>query len=137
MVLGYPSFFRTIMTAWGDWVFGIRTGNLIVVHMPNSDIGRNFGIVEFWPIDGGKVYDILAQPPHSTTTHLTIPLGIPLAILMGLTFLLRPRRQPLRKLGYCPNCNYDVRANWTGVCSECGAKIPVPLMTPKTSGSDR
>jgi len=44
-----------------------------------------------------------------------------LAIVIAVPFT-RHRFRTWR--GCCTNCNYDLRANTTGVCSECGTAIP-------------
>lgn len=114
------------MTAAGDWLVGVRRLDITVKRMPQSNIGGAFDLVEFWPIEGGKVYDILAQsggryPP--ATTDVTIPLWIPLVILMVPTVFLWLHRRARPKAGQCPNCRYNLTGNLSCRCPECGTNV--------------
>jgi len=129
LAFGYMSMLATVMFAAGDWLVGIRLGNMVVKRMPNSNVGRAFGILEFWPIEGGKVYDILVQsggrfPP--ATVDVTIPLWPLLAILIVATVLLWRQRRPRPKVGQCPCCRYDLTGNVSGQCPECGTVVVTP-----------
>jgi hypothetical protein len=54
---------------------------------------------------------------------LSLPLWIPLVIIAIPTAFLfwRDRRIPL---GQCQKCRYDLTGNVSGVCPECGEKVP-------------
>lgn len=54
---------------------------------------------------------------------INIPLWVPLLLVSGLTALLwwRDRRVPA---GHCEHCRYDLTGNVSGVCPECGHKVP-------------
>lgn len=55
--------------------------------------------------------------------HSSIPFWVPMAALAIPTALLwyRGRRRPTE--GHCPNCNYNLTANESGKCPECGTKL--------------
>lgn len=128
--LAYLSFLTTVMTAAGDWLVGVRTGNVIVKHMPRSSVGDDFDIVEFWPVDGGKVFDILRQsggPYPPATTKFTFSLWWPLAILVVPTIIVWRRRSPRLKPNRCPRCEYDLTGNLSSRCPECGTHVPSPV----------
>ena len=57
-----------------------------------------------------------------------IPAWLPAAvaaIMPGLWSLGWLRRRYLRFVGHCPQCGYDLTANTSGVCPECGAPTAV------------
>lgn len=58
-------------------------------------------------------------------THLKLPLWLPFAVLGVMSIGLWRLGRPLPGVppGHCQQCGYDVRANSSGVCSECGAKF--------------
>ncbi len=58
-------------------------------------------------------------PVGSKHTQLSIPLWA-IVLLVGLPTAYLWRRDRRRAPGLCPNCNYDLRANTTGICPECG-----------------
>ena len=123
------SLLATVMLAAGDWLVGIREGDIVVKRLPNSNVGDAFDIVEFWPIEGGKVYDILVHsggrfPP--ATVDVTIPLWSLLSILMVPTVLLWRQRRPRPKVSQCPSCLYNLTGNLSGKCPECGTVVVTP-----------
>jgi hypothetical protein len=48
-------------------------------------------------------------------------LSLPVALLVGLPFLLRRKR---RVPGTCLRCGYSLTGNVSGVCPECGSVVP-------------
>ncbi len=59
-----------------------------------------------------------------SVSYFVFPLWIPiLALTIPTVWLWRRDRRRLE--GYCRKCEYDLTGNVTGVCSECGTKIPI------------
>lgn len=67
-------------------------------------------------------------PRQYRETCLNIPMWWPLAafsVLPSWSFLRGPvRRWRRRRKGWCLACGYNLSGNITGVCSECGARVP-------------
>ena len=81
-----------------------------------------------WPFRESAIKQLGLLWPHVRWTHgkglIVIPLWLPLLIVSGLTaFTWRnARRRP--SAGHCSNCNYDLTANQSGKCPECGTPAP-------------
>lgn len=58
--------------------------------------------------------------PRLSSNEFILPLGWPLVILTTFTTFAfwRPLKKPAP--GLCPQCNYNLTANTTGKCPECG-----------------
>jgi len=59
----------------------------------------------------------------NATTHVAIaPLWIPFAVTVTLSVLgwRRSRHRP----GHCRNCSYNLTGNVSGLCPECGTRVP-------------
>ena len=113
-------FWRVIWYENAGWSFWIAGGDMFVSRtligargwhsFPNPDkparVGKSFGL----PRTHGKGLPI-------------IPLWTPfLACLVpSLIGWFRNRKPPP---GHCQDCSYDLTGNVSGVCPECGAKIP-------------
>jgi hypothetical protein len=82
---------------------------------------------------GFDYYDEVLSPSnliHAAGTAWFQVLYVPLWPLAAVTAVLpatwlyrRRRRQRRRRRGRCPNCGYDLRANVSGVCPECGRGV--------------
>ena len=53
---------------------------------------------------------------------LIIPLWMPFLVVFVPSLILLWRSRPPNP-GHCPNCDYDLTGNVSGVCPECGTKI--------------
>ena len=79
-----------------------------------------------------------SKPPTAATrVPVTVWLGVTpawapliLALLLPLAWVVMRARQMLRnrrpKPGECLNCRYDLTANTSGICPECGTMVPIP-----------
>jgi hypothetical protein len=56
------------------------------------------------------------------SAYLVLAL-LPLAIAASLPLMRALRRRLRIHHGLCPTCSYDLTANTTGICPECGSKI--------------
>ena len=69
------------------------------------------------------------KTPHSDT-YLTYGVCFPhwiltliFAVLPAIWFVQWRKRRRLASIGNCPSCGYDLTANTTGVCPECGEGV--------------
>lgn len=77
-----------------------------------------------------RAYDHV-QTITFTTQQLSFPiwlLALALAIVPSSRLVFATLRRRRVKAGRCPRCSYDLFANASGVCPECG----LPLTTPST-----
>lgn len=128
--LAVASMFLTFMVTVGDWMIGTTAGNIMPRYLPASDLTAYFEGVEVWRRDNVAFHFALPDVTRfpGGAIHVTIPLWFPLSFLPLPTLLLWRRvRRPLS--GHCQQCGYDVRANRSGVCSECGERIPTAVPT--------
>ena len=71
--------------------------------------------------------------PHPDTVVLTTPLWLTtllFATYPAIAFLRGPlrrwHRRRRRRRGLCIKCSYDLTANVSGVCPECGTEVELP-----------
>jgi predicted RNA-binding Zn-ribbon protein involved in translation (DUF1610 family) len=121
-------YFRAGILAWGNWSY--RTWN-----SPDHDIGppaRAFM--------GVRLYRI-APSAGPATKQVVIPFSYLTLLFSTLPLLaLRSiRRRKAARVGLCPKCGYDLRAQHAGaggaVCPECGT--PVAGRGPSPGGEGR
>jgi len=67
---------------------------------------------------------------------VTLPLWLPFVLIALPTGMLWRSDKQHAGPGYCPNCNYNMTANTSGKCPECGTPTPkpeppAPSQTPK------
>ncbi len=118
----YIGFTKTIAVSSGVVAFLVYTND------PGDYVGwsgyRNRDVeLGWWPS-----YDDSTSPaagPHlrQRTRRLILPLWIPLLLTVVPTVILW-RRDRRHTPGHCRKCAYDLTGNVTGVCSECGEKMP-------------
>jgi hypothetical protein len=60
--------------------------------------------------------------PSSAHVYADIALPIPLCLMIVATGLLFWLHRPCPP-GHCPNCGYDLTANVSGKCPECGRPV--------------
>jgi hypothetical protein len=109
-----------IMT-WGDFGFGGYTSDRFEIG-PAADSEslanwRKFGL---WP----------ARFVRRDSGYIVVPLWIPL-LMIGLPTCLLWRIAPRRaRAGHCPSCNYNLTANTSARCPECGATVAAATSPP-------
>lgn len=59
---------------------------------------------------------------QASCSAIEIPLWLPLALATACTLyvLVRHARRRSRPWGQCPHCGFDLTANISGICPECG-----------------
>ena len=80
-----------------------------------------------------STFDRYGIPQWIVIATVLLPLWIKLALIIRQWRLRRWRRQ----FGFCESCGYDMRANPSGTCPECGfgagtANLPPPATRPRT-----
>lgn len=85
-----------------------------------DDIGWSTPVFHFYSIDVCSLDGNDVQRPWI----LFVPLWVPflLAAIPTVVLFLRDRR--LIPPGHCRMCGYNLTGNTSGVCSECGTRIP-------------
>jgi hypothetical protein len=58
--------------------------------------------------------------PFEALMSLAFHVGVPLLAIMGIDWWFRKPVLP----GCCQQCGYDLTANVSGVCPECGTPVP-------------
>ena len=79
-----------------------------------------------WSIEPHGFSLVLGTPDFYFSSgywSVQLPLWLPLVIVAIPTAILWHRDRPPRK-GYCLHCGYNLTGNESGVCPECGTKIP-------------
>ncbi len=139
-ILWLPSYWRhlTINRTHADHLhgFSIRSGDLVLIHDTNP-----------YRTDPQTRYEFRAEPPdplHLETrsrgivrtsdkrlgisaTLIYIPLWLPFLALILLPFyVFVTTRLTLWRLAHhrCPTCSYNLTANQSGICPECGTAVP-------------
>jgi hypothetical protein len=76
-----------------------------------------------------EVYREWPQDLKGTTTHGAVVATTALLPAGRFTIWVVGRTQSRRRTrrGHCPKCGYDLTANVSGVCPECGQARPSPL----------
>ena len=64
--------------------------------------------------------DILVENPGSTRTVVTLPIGFLTALAALLIILTWMKTRRRFAIGRCLSCGYDLTANVSGICPECG-----------------
>ena len=83
-----------------------------------TDFVRHWRVNAVWPRILG------AAPPRC----LMIPLWIPLVLTLGALVVIRLTERRAAPRGHCPKCGYNLTANVSGQCPECGAPCgPAPF----------
>lgn len=59
-------------------------------------------------------------------TMVNLPLWMLLLPTSATSWLFYRRARRKRLIGHCPNCEYDLTGNISGVCPECGASVSDP-----------
>lgn len=94
--------------------------NWIKTGWPRVPKGLNFSYSGYGVlvlIDGG-----FRQSVHISFSGWMLLIVV--SIYPVIVFLLWPlRRRKRRRAGYCQTCGYDLTANTTGVCPECGTEV--------------
>lgn len=115
-----------------DWQLGAFGWQFGVSRIPKGQVGEP----DIWAQRFGLTW------PHynriDTYNALVLGVAIPLWCLMLPTMILAVlfkragrRRSPP---GFCPFCRYDLTANTSGICPECGSRIE-PEQTASPRGS--
>ena len=66
--------------------------------------------------------DIFWRPGYDPKVTI-VPLWIPFLAIFVPSLIGWVRSRPPRP-GHCPHCTYDLTGNESGVCPECGTKLP-------------
>jgi len=83
------------------------------------------------PFGDGELVETLIRLP---TWSLALSLCV--SPLLWCSRRLRNRQRQRRLLAYrCVACSYDLTANTSGTCPECGAPVPPPAMTLETKSA--
>ena len=73
-----------------------------------------------WP----RIYHVVATPKTSGEEWLVIvPIWMLLVPSAWLSWFFYRRSRRNRLIGHCPNCEYDLTGNTSGVCPECGERL--------------
>lgn len=95
-----------------------------LVPKPEWHFGTSLGSVSGdWGFTLPSYTSVTETQPTTTHRTLEIPLWLPLLVLSILMYIARRFWTP-RSLGRrCPQCEYDLRLNTSGICPECGSTI--------------
>ena len=121
-----------------------RTSVTVVVdHGPAKYPSLNdWSIGRYWYFGGSD--DVWGFNLERVYSNDGVKVGLPYWLLIGLFAILPCRRivihrreRQLAMLGRCASCGYDLTANVSGICPECGTPVQ-PNITPQTAaGSAR
>ena len=103
----------------GRFLFSIQTGNP----------GRLMQPAPFWRSIGFNFYKFPNDPGH----RLDVPHWFVLLLTAPLPAWHFAR---VLRRGRCPRCGYDLTANATGVCPECGLAVPAAEPAPTSAAHD-
>ena len=115
-----------------NWWFGVNQKPFDALHSPHWSWWSNSGTWRWW----GNFFIHYVRWGKSGNYVEDLAFGVPhwlLVISMACLSLQLIRRGRLIRFGTgkCQNCGYNLTANISGVCPECGSKIP------ETSGLQR
>lgn len=144
IVLGFSTVWR-VWVIKTDFTFELGTGAVYVDWSPRdalftgprSGISKEVGIEGLFPWKSGELF------PPSRIGTVYFPLWIPTVLLAIVTPVLwRDRlRSAWRSVftarnpaEFCKSCGYNLKGSVSGICSECGTRIPKP-MTSSSTGS--
>lgn len=119
---------RTEVYAWPARV-DINGGVLNVSVSPYRDVRAGFGVVDItdqsFPFRRDYEFRWSRWRLHRRPRAfgIEIPAWAPLGLVGGCLILMWRRRH--RSPDHCARCNYNLRGNVTGRCSECGAPVHV------------
>lgn len=73
----------------------------------------------------------------ATTIMFDVLRGLIIGFLVGTPFVLLRRARAARRHapGRCNRCDYDLTGNESGVCPECGTKVPPREASPESDRS--
>lgn len=77
--------------------------------------------VYVWPTPILPPYTTPRLPPPTST--YAIPLTLPVLLLATFTMFRMKRIRRRVDWSHCPSCDYDLRGNLSGICSECGRRL--------------
>ena len=113
---------------WHSWEVEVTGGSVLVGYFDAGEglaFERNLGArrhapAHLWhPVPR---YCDFRTPGGRGRRHVLIPFWIPFALGTAGWLVLR-RRWRRHPPGHCTKCGYDLTANVSGVCPECGTKV--------------
>lgn len=120
--------FTVFVAEGGIWSFGPgRTCKETNPPQLSLDIDRYIPSRYFsWPRFDGPDYE---DGELLTAWVIFLPLWVPflLGVLLAVTCTWRRRRS--KPLGHCRTCGYNLEGNMSGICPECGSRIPMRVLT--------
>lgn len=114
------------------WLLSVSGGRVVVAHYEAGEtLRQEFNIRPAPPIRPQWAFlPHLAtlRSPTNPRAGRCVVLPVMLLFLPAVILGIRLMRVPHRSLDRaCPSCGYDLTGNTSGVCPECGVRVPLPL----------